>query len=169
MDTEKQIVMTSVERALVKRMGQVVDEGRINSELATFTSTDMARAIRAATGVPVNYRDLGALLDRMGVVANRRDYRREMHMLNQTLPEWLTVADSQPVSQIRMPTPPRVRERARDKDFCLLPSLTRSDGLKTKNQRGREPYATTAEQSRVEQCTEPRQPHVSHVGGLVRV
>jgi hypothetical protein len=113
MDTEKQIVMTSVERALVKRMGQVVDEGRINSEVPTFTSTDMARAIRAATGVPVNYRDLGALLDRMGVVANRRDYRREMHMLNQTLPEWLTVADSQQVSQVRMPTPPRVRESAR--------------------------------------------------------
>ena len=105
MTTERQIVMTSVERGLVKRMGQVMDERRINPDVDTFTANDMARAIRAATGVPVNYRELGALLDRMGVTASRRDYRREMLAFTMTLPEWLTVADSQKVSQIRMPSP----------------------------------------------------------------
>ena len=77
MATERQIVMTSVERGLVKRMGQVMDERRINPDVDTFTANDMARAIRAATGVPVNSRKLGALLDRMGVTASRhlRDYR----------------------------------------------------------------------------------------------
>ena len=55
---ERQIVMTSVERGLMKRMGQVMDERRINPEMDTFTANDMARAIRAATGVPVNYREL---------------------------------------------------------------------------------------------------------------
>ena len=105
MATEQQIVMTSVERTLVKRMGQVIDERRINPDVDTFTANDMARAIRAATGVPINYRELGALLDRMGVVANRRDYRREMRAFTAALPEWLKVADSQQVSQIRMPSP----------------------------------------------------------------
>ena len=64
-----------------------------------------AAAYIAATGVPVNYRDLGALLDRMGVTASRRDYRRQMLTFTMALPEWLTVADSQQVSQIRMPNP----------------------------------------------------------------
>ena len=105
MATERQIVMTSVERGLVKRMGQVMDEGRINPDVDTFTANDMARAIRAATGVPVNSRELGALLDRMGVTASRRDYRRLMDAFTMVLPEWLTVADSQQVSQIRMPSP----------------------------------------------------------------
>ena len=105
MATEQQIVMTSVERTLVKRMGQVIDERRINPDVDTFTANDMARAIRAATGVPVNHRELGALLDRMGVVANRRDYRRSMEAFTAALPEWLTVADSQQVSQIRMRSP----------------------------------------------------------------
>ena len=105
MTTERQIVMTSVERGLVKRMGQVMDERRINPDMDTFTANDMARAIRAATGTPINYRELGALLDRMGVVASRRDYRRQMLAFTMTLPEWLKVADSQKVSQIRMPSP----------------------------------------------------------------
>ena len=105
MATERQIVMTSVERGLVKRMGQVMDERRINPDVDTFTANDMARAIRAATGVPVNSRKLGALLDRMGVTASRRDYRRQMLVFTMTLPEWLKVADSQKVSQIRMPSP----------------------------------------------------------------
>ena len=105
MAEDRQIVMTSVERGLVKRMGQVMDEGRINPEMDTFTANDMARAIRAATGVPVNYRDLGALLDRMGVAASRRDYRRLMVTFTLALPEWLMVADSRQVSQIRMPSP----------------------------------------------------------------
>ena len=65
----------------------------------------MARAIRAATGTPVNYRELGALLDRMDVAASRRDYRRQMVTFTMALPEWLTVADSRQVSQIRMPSP----------------------------------------------------------------
>ena len=105
MTTERQIVMTSVERGLMKRMGQVMDERRINPDADTFTANDMARAIRAATGVPVNHRELGALLDRMGVTASRRDYRRQMDAFTMALPEWLTVADSQQVSQIRMPSP----------------------------------------------------------------
>ena len=53
-------------------MGQVMNERRINPDVDTFTANDMARAIRAATGVPVNHRELGALLDRMGVTASRR-------------------------------------------------------------------------------------------------
>ena len=82
-----------------------MNERRINPDVDTFTANDMARAIRAATGVRVNYRELGALLDRMGVTAHRRDYRRQMDAFTMALPEWLTVADSQQVSQIRMPSP----------------------------------------------------------------
>ena len=106
MADEKKILLTAFERGLVKRMGQVLADGRINPELETFTANDMARAIRAATGVPVNYRDLGALLDRMGVIASRRDYRRLMLLLTDALPAWEEAADSVQSSQIRLPTTP---------------------------------------------------------------
>ena len=62
--------------------------------METFTANDMASAIRGATGIPVNYRALGILLDRMGVLANRRDYRRLMAVLQDILPEWAEAADS---------------------------------------------------------------------------
>ena len=90
---------------MVKRIVQVLHEGRINPDAATFTANDMARAIGNPTGVPVNYRELGALLDRMGVAANRRDYRRPTDALMLVLPDWLEAAETATSSQIRLPTP----------------------------------------------------------------
>ena len=101
----KNILLTHMERGLIQRMGQVLAEGRINPDLETFTANDMANAIRGATGVPVNPRALGVLLDRMGVSANRRDYRRLMAVLQDILPEWVAAADSMQSSQIRLPNP----------------------------------------------------------------
>ena len=101
----KNFLLTQMERGLVQRMGQVLAEGRINPDLETFTANDMASAIRGATGVPVNHRSLGVLLDRMGVPANRRDYRRLMVVLQEVLPEWAEAAASMQSSQIRLPHP----------------------------------------------------------------
>ena len=104
MADEKKILLTAFERALVKRMGQVLSEGRMNPDLETFTANGMVGAIKGATGVSVNHRDLGALLDRMGVAASRRDYRRTMGLLAEALPDWIEAANSAQSSQIRLPT-----------------------------------------------------------------
>lgn len=105
MGTEKQIVMTAMERQMVKHMGQALDSGRINRDAETFTASDMAHAMRQETGANINYREVGALLDRMGILANRRDYRRSMRILIETLPTWIETADTNSVSRIRMPPP----------------------------------------------------------------
>ena len=71
----------------------------------TFTATDMSRGTRQETGADINCHEVGALLDHMGIPANRRDYRRRMDASPDILPTWIEVADSQTVSQIRLPTP----------------------------------------------------------------
>jgi hypothetical protein len=78
---------------------------RINQDAETFTANDMARAMRQGTGADINYREVGALLDRMGIPANRRDYRRSMMILLETLPTWIEAANTNRVSRIRMPPP----------------------------------------------------------------
>jgi hypothetical protein len=90
---------------MVQHMGQALDSGRINQEVETFTANDMARAMRQGTGAKINYRKVGALLDRMGIPANRRDYRRSMMILLETLPTWIEAANTNRVSRIRMPPP----------------------------------------------------------------
>ena len=112
MTSEHQIVLTAVERQMVKRIGQALDSRRINPDMATFTASDIARAIRFETGARVNHLEIGALLDRMGVPASRRDYRRQMAELTNALPEWMDAANMERGSVIRTPIP-SVRESAR--------------------------------------------------------
>ena len=90
METATIINMTRNEAQLVARIGQAVEAERINRNAQTFTCHSLASAIDGLPGVMhrPNEREIGVLLDRMGVDLSTRNYRRPTASLIEALPAW---------------------------------------------------------------------------------
>ena len=102
------IKMTLGEAIMVQDMDRAIREGWINTTTPTFTARALAMAVENTVGQGVNVeRKLTALLDRMGVLMDRRTYRRDTKALLEILPEWCREAS-------------RERERVRE-ESALAP------------------------------------------------
>ena len=76
-------------------MGQALETNRLNPLAPTFTCQTLAAAIDGLPGVMIrpNQREIGGILDRMGVSMTIRNYRRNTEKLVEVLPEWKAEAE----------------------------------------------------------------------------
>ena len=95
METTTKFNMTHREARLVVRMGQALETNRLNPLAPTFTCQTLAAAIDGLPGVMIrpNQREIGGILDRMGVSMTIRNYRRNTEKLVEVLPEWKAEAE----------------------------------------------------------------------------
>ena len=83
------VKMTLEEAIMVQDINAAIQEGWINTTTPTFTARALAVAIENTVSQGVNVeRKLTALLDRMGLLMDRRTFRRDTKALLEILPEW---------------------------------------------------------------------------------
>ncbi len=83
------IKMTLGEAIMVQDMDRAIREGWLNTTTPTFTARALAIAVENTVSQGVNVeRKLTALLDRMGLLMDRRTFRRDTKTLLKILPEW---------------------------------------------------------------------------------
>ncbi len=83
------VKMTLEEAIMVQDINAAIQEGWINTTTPTFTARALAVAIENTVSQGVNVeRKLTALLDRMGLLMDRRTFRRDTKTLLKILPEW---------------------------------------------------------------------------------
>ena len=94
METAATIHLTYYEAVLVDWIDQALAAGRINRDSPTFTGRGLAVAIEGLSGVMSrpNEREVGAILDRMGVFLFVKFSRRKTKDLLEVLPDWREAA-----------------------------------------------------------------------------
>lgn len=95
METATIINITRDEAQLVVWMEEALETSRLNRLARTFTCQGLAAAIDGLPGVMrrPNQRDIGGILDRMGVDLSTRNYRRPTASLIEALPVWKAEAE----------------------------------------------------------------------------
>ena len=89
--------LTMREAYLLELMGKAIEQRRIHPDSPTFTARALAAAMDdiSRTMNRIGEREVGRLLDRMGIFLNTRTYRRATETLTKALPEWLKAAEEE--------------------------------------------------------------------------
>ena len=87
--------LTSREVYLLELMGRATEERRIHPDSPTFTARSLANAMDDVSRSMrrIGEREVGPLLDRMGVFLNTRTFRRVTAKLVEVMPEWPAAAE----------------------------------------------------------------------------
>lgn len=89
--------LTDREVYLLELMGKAIGQRRIHPGGPNFTSRALADAMDniSSSVNKIGEREVGPLLDRMGVFMNPRTYRRKTAKLLELMPEWLAAAENE--------------------------------------------------------------------------
>ena len=101
METAATINLTYYEAVLVDWIDRALAAGRINRDSPTFTGRGLAVAVEGLSGVMSrpNEREIGVLLDRMGVFLFVKFSRRKTPDLLKALPDWREAAKAKRVCE----------------------------------------------------------------------